>query len=466
MARSAQQSAGAMTIWMIVFAALWLTSTVFLIILYTGQEELTAEARRWEQAKNRCISAGEERSITTIQNASESGPTQVGILEQTRRDTAILATGSEEDDPTTIRAKRDKLYSDVSASGVLERGSKLDDASILDGARKIFAALQGDHRQLKEMSDEVNRLTAEVTRLEDLVSSQQAEFEKNAKLVNDKLQDVEDDRNAYRTERDEAVAKLEKQFLERDDQNTREITKERERVAQLEDDLESVRNRLLTQSQKSDGLAAGPQLLATAREADGEVLLAKAGEEIIYINRGKRHRVTLGLQFAVYNGDESIPSDGRAKARIEVVGVSDGTAECKIIDVRGDQLIFKGDTIANPIYDPERPPKFLVAGNFDINRDGQADRDGDKLVEALITEWGGDVVNELSATTDFVVLGREPFKPRANDGRSLTPEQSEARARQQETWENYNNVVTTASALSIPMLNQDLFMNYLGYRGR
>ena len=43
MARGQQQGFGSVTIWMIVFVALWLTSTVFLVLLYTAQEELTTE---------------------------------------------------------------------------------------------------------------------------------------------------------------------------------------------------------------------------------------------------------------------------------------------------------------------------------------------------------------------------------------------------------------------------------------
>ena len=50
MARSTQPGGGAGTIWMIVFAALWLTSTVFLVILYTGQEDLRNEAARAQSA--------------------------------------------------------------------------------------------------------------------------------------------------------------------------------------------------------------------------------------------------------------------------------------------------------------------------------------------------------------------------------------------------------------------------------
>ena len=46
MAKGQQQGVNAITVWMIVFVALWLTSTVFLVILYTGQEELRTENLR------------------------------------------------------------------------------------------------------------------------------------------------------------------------------------------------------------------------------------------------------------------------------------------------------------------------------------------------------------------------------------------------------------------------------------
>ena len=53
MARVSQQSSGPITVWMIVFAALWLTSTVFLFIVYTGQEDVVSENKRPAEAKLR-----------------------------------------------------------------------------------------------------------------------------------------------------------------------------------------------------------------------------------------------------------------------------------------------------------------------------------------------------------------------------------------------------------------------------
>ncbi|MHC5111352.1 MAG: hypothetical protein ACYTHJ_15905 [Planctomycetota bacterium] len=462
----AQQSVGAVTVWMIIFAALWLTSTVFLIILYTGQEELVADANRWEQAKNRCISGSEENSITIIQNASDGGPTQVGILEQTRGDTALLASGNETDDAATIRTKRDKLFEEVESAGVLPDGTSLADNSLLEGARALFVALQSDNRQVVELSNEIARLTDEVNRLEELTTGQQSTFVEKTKEIEAKLAKIEVDRDQYRKDRDDAMAKLETDFEEQNNQSTLEITRERELNKKLQTDNEALRGRITAQAQKSDGLVGGPVALATARQADGEIVLAVPGDDIVYINRGSRDRLTLGLQFAVYQGDQSIPSDGRAKARIEVVGINDSTAECKIVNTRSGLAIFEGDIIANPIYNPNRTQNFLVIGDFDLNYDGRADGDGARLVEALVREWGGAVTDDLDATTDFVVLGAAPRRPRVVEGRSLTPEQAERQAQRLTRWKDYSDTVASATALSVPILSQDLFLNFLGYRGQ
>jgi len=81
MARGQQQGVNAITVWMIVFVALWLTSTVFLVILYTGQEDLHSENTRLQSANRRLISPAEDKAIDLVKNAQETGPTVVGLLE-------------------------------------------------------------------------------------------------------------------------------------------------------------------------------------------------------------------------------------------------------------------------------------------------------------------------------------------------------------------------------------------------
>jgi len=221
---------------------------------------------------------------------------------------------------------------------------------------------------------------------------------------------------------------------------------------------------LAAQEQKSGGLTRGPDTLAPARLADGSVLTAVAGDDVVYIDLGEKDRLNLGMQFAVYSGENGIPADGRAKAQIEVASIFEDSAECKIVRRRRGQVVFEGDLIANPVYDRDRPQKFLVVGEFDLDRDGQVDAAGAQVIESLVREWGGVVTQELSAVTDFMVLGASPKRPLSGSTRNLSAEQAERRAAREKAWSLYADRLSTARALSVPILSHDLFLNFLGYR--
>lgn len=451
---------------MIVFAALWLTSTVFLIILYTGQEDLVSENKRLTEAKLQLISTQEKRSIPLIQSMSASGPTAVGILERLRRETSLLATGDDSDDPTTIRAKRDKFFEEIERDHLLPEGTRLANLSLLEAANLLSATLASSSGRLQELNDRVAKLDAEVRTLEETLDAERQNFEEKTKQLQARVAESEASRIAYQKARDEAIAAIEDDIAKTREEGTRQITAEREKNERLQNDLDALRQRLAAQEEKSGGLTRGPDRLATARRADGTVLTAVAGDDVVYIDLGSKDRLTLGMQFAVYNAESGIPADGRAKARIEVASIFEDSAECKIVRRRRGQVIFEGDLIANPIYDRDRPQRFLVVGEFDLDRDGRADTDGAKVIESLVRDWGGIVTHDLSAVTDFMVLGTSPKRPLPGNTRNLTAEQAERRAAQEKAYLLYTDRLSTARALSVPILPHDLFLNFLGYRVR
>ncbi len=465
MARASQQSASAITVWMIIFAALWLTSTVFLIVLYTGQEDLVSRSDDLERANKRLASAAEQRSIDLIKPADENH-TAVGILEGARRETAQLASGDENDDPTAVRTKRDKLYQDIGRDGLLTGRGQLGDVSLIDGVTTLYAALKAHGSQLTAANERIESLDNEIRALQKEKNDQQVDFEARAAELAGQLAKAEADHTTYRRERDDRVAELESDFERRRGLDDKDLKDERLRSAQLERDLADLRQRFSVQEQKFGALLIGPEALATARQPDGMVLTAVPGDGVVYIDLGADDRLTLGLQFAVYASDDGVPADGRSKAQIEVVSISDSSAECKIVRVAPNELILEGDLVANPIYDPSRPQAFRVVGEFDLNRDGLADPGGPSVVEALITEWGGSVAGELNAMTDFVVLGAPPRRPRDTARRDLSPEQLRRVEADRVAWQGYVDTVETAKALSVPVLSQDVFLNFLGYRGR
>jgi hypothetical protein len=114
--------------------------------------------------------------------------------------------------------------------------------------------------------------------------------------------------------------------------------------------------------------------------------------------------------------------------------------------------------VANPVYDPTRPPTFLMLGEFDLDRDGVLDRTGPAAVEALIANWGGKVTNELTPLTDFVVLGAPPQKPRTSTDGSLVSATASPTA-----WDTYNATAEAARSMSVPVMTQNVFLSFLGY---
>jgi hypothetical protein len=125
---------------------------------------------------------------------------------------------------------------------------------------------------------------------------------------------------------------------------------------------------------------------------------------------------------------------------------------------------MQGDWIANPIYDPKRAVTFLVLGSFDLDHDGEPDANGGAQVEAMISDWGGVVTSELTAITDFIVLGGPPRRP--TPPRDQSPENLARFNAIQQVYEAYVSAVKEAKALSVPVLRQQVFLNFLGFSDR
>ncbi len=464
MARGQLQGVGAVTVWMIIFVALWLTSTVFLVVLYTGQEELQTEAERLRQRNDKLISPQENSSLDITRSArrsEEGGPTVVGLLEAARRDTARLATGEESDDAEAVRRKRDQLVDTITAAGLVSDADRYADLSLFEGMSTLYKAFEAAHALRTQAERRMSDLEGEVAKLLELNTQQKNDFEARAKELSDRMVQTEADREKYRKTRDEAVAELERVFEERRTQDEDEITAERERNASLKHDMDELRKRYVSQQEKFGELELGGGSLSVVRQADGTILTAVPGDEIVYIDLGIGDRLMMGLQFSVYSSETGIPSDGRAKGRIEVVSIASKSAECKILSVGANELILAGDLVANPIFDSHRTLTFLTIGRFDLDHDGEFDANDLAIVESMVNDWGGQVTNELTAMTDFLIVGSPPRKPRA--ARDSSPEQAQRVAREQRAWDRYVNTLESARNLSVPAMSQDVFMNFLGY---
>jgi len=463
MARAQLKGIGSITIWMIIFVALWLTSTVFLVILYTGQEELANQNDDLRKRNDRLISRDEDSSLELIRDArpaGEGGPTVVGLLEGNRGETAFLATGERADDASTVRSKRDQILDAIVVDGIVPDTDSFEDASFHTAMTMLYQAFKSEHAQRTAVDERLAELDAQVATLIERNTEQKNDFDRRAKELSDELASLRADHEAYSAEREAAIADLQREFETRREQGTADLTRERERRAAMERNLAELQGRFQAQQERFGELMVGPEELATVRQPDGRVLTAIPGDEVVYIDLGREDGLTLGLQFSVYSSDTGIPADGRSKAQIEVVSISESSAECRIARVETNAVIVEGDLVANPVYDPQRQLTFLVVGKFDFDHDGAPDPDGAEIVDSIVTNWGGAVTSELTALTDFVVVGGPPPRPRAaGEGAREQTERDEEAAVE---WDRYTETVATARSLSVPILTQEVFLSFLG----
>ena len=469
MARAQQRGGSPFAVWMIVCLVLWLTTLAGLVVLYTMQEDLKNNHDRMRQRLSELVTDQERSSIPLIRNLGE-GKTAVGLLEEARAETARLALGDPEADVQTIRSARQALIDTIRADGVYENTRGLTDVALLDGFETIYGAYKKE-RQLRDAAERrKTELEEQVAQLNSRAEAQRSEFDDTISTLRDQLAEVEKDRDEYRAERDEQVDKLAEQKKQELAAANATRTKEGQLKDKYRKDLEATRERYTELKKRFAHQMVAPAELSTARQPDGQILTAIPGDTVVYINLGAKDGLTLGLQFAVYAPETGIPADGRSKAQVEVVSISESSAECRIVHVSGHEVIVEGDLVANPMYDPDRALSFYVVGEFDMNRDGTLDADGARAMEAMIRAWGGSVASELTGLTDFVIVGAAPPKPLSED--RVQAEDAQRNEAVKRTYDRYVNTVGNAQTtglaerLSIPVLTQEVLLNFLGYSGR
>ena len=211
-----------------------------------------------------------------------------------------------------------------------------------------------------------------------------------------------------------------------------------------------------------------PDVEMKAYEPDGKVILVDSQSKIVHINLGSEDHVYRGLTFSVYDKNQPIPRDGIGKAEIEVYNVGDSISTARIIRSETKNPIVVDDIAANLIWDSKAANTFVIAGDFDLNKDGAADADAIEKIRGLVEKWGGKVADSVTVNTDFVVLGTPPSIPPKPtlEQMEIYPDAMERYEKAVQRLANYKQVQSQTQALWIPILNADRFLYFIGYKTR
>jgi len=210
---------------------------------------------------------------------------------------------------------------------------------------------------------------------------------------------------------------------------------------------------------------------AVIDQSDGQIV-SVTSDNIAYINLGIGDHIAPGQTFEVYDGRLPLPklpnlADNETmpvgKGSIEVIRVANGASQCRIIATQNGQNLSPGDKILNLVYDRNTKYNFVVYGDFDINNTGKAVPQDAQVIKRLVTQWGGTVKDQITPETDFVIMGKEPEVPQFTADELKDPFNKKKYDDANAAADKYDDEAKQAQDLSVPILNQNRFLYYVGY---
>ena len=250
------------------------------------------------------------------------------------------------------------------------------------------------------------------------------------------------------------------------DQQKTDIADKDRRISVLAQEMEQARNDIrerdrLVLKYLQEIADRRPRLGTQPHTPDGKILKALLDQQIVYVDIGEKDHAKPGLPLAVYSSQTGIPADGVGKAQIVVNNVFSTTSECRIVKAKKDDPIIEGDLVANVVFDPARTYKFVVEGDFDLYGEGRTDPQAKEYIRTMIERLGGQLVDEIAVSTDFVVLGEEPPRPPRPEA-DAPPGDWQLYTQKMKKYDDYTRIKGTALRLQIPIMNTTRFLAFTG----
>ncbi len=372
-------------------------------------------------------------------------PTPPEVLESYRQTPQLLTQQQpyiEIDDPNTI--------------GLVRIIEKLK--TKLDNTTNTVLALEEQLEQLKSRFDDA--MAAGFQKEQALL----AEKEKYQQQVNEIKQDYDDLKTMMQQTSEQQVKTLMAQLDEERDERKRL----NQQLLKTEAELAISEERIKRAQERLHALVPPPDSEVAAYKPDGKIILIDDSTKIVHLNIGSDDRVYRGLTFSVYEKNMPIPKDGKGKAEIEVFNVGKNISAARITRSNVKNPIILNDIAANLIWDSDRTNVFVVAGEFDLDGDGDIDYEAAEKIKALIEKWGGRVADDISIDTDFLILGTMPrvLKKPTFEQIEVDPMAMEKYEASLRKLTSYKEVQTRAEALSVPVFNAERFLYFIGYKAQ
>lgn len=441
---------------LIVFVILFLAATVGLVLQLTNVKRIQSD---WAAARRDLDSYGSPPSFYLGEAGKLNGKVFDVLHGDVKRLTKLVAKS--ESNGMQVETDARKLLDELG----LAKKDKAD-VALLDIIKQL-------NDRAKKLGDENAQLTRDLggaleenQKLAGAIKGAKDDFEKKIVDINEQIAQLQKEKQQSLEAKDRQLQELDASATQRNEAFNQMRIDMQKREKEKDLAINRLQNQVEEQVRKIQELNKSttfdPNAILT--KSDGRVRRAIPGSDIVYISLGANDKIKVGMSFEVYSQSREPQRSLRGKASIEVVTMMDDSAECRVTRGTAGQPIIEGDIVVNIAYERNRLPKFLVEGEFDLNYDGVVDFDGVDKIKGMIRQWGGQVVEKLDETTDFVVIGAAPQAP-GGVPEGVSPQVADQINTRQLEQGRFRELVGQAKSMYIPVITQNQFLFLTGYAG-
>ena len=468
-----RKQSNAMLYTLITFIGLLIVATTIAVIYYVKTEEYRDKAIKAESNLEEIIKPAEQlKGLGKIVGTVPIGKSALGTMANYLDETVCLIVGgvpeatSAEAKVSDANTKRDNALKSAQEHLDITEPNTTGLVQIIgDLTAKLNNTINAKDTVQKDLNDQIAQF--------DITKRIYSEREQVIQGEKDKLQQqVETIQKDY----DELQARLKQSTTEQVDTYRKQLEEARANLKLVNDkllktqaELKMAEDVMKLAQQEVREIKPSPDHEVLAHRPDGKIILIDDQTKVVHLNIGSKQHVYRGLTFTVYNRSGSIPKDGRGKAEIEVFDVAETYSAARITKSETKSPILMGDIVANLIWHSDKTNVFVVAGDFDLDNDGNIDQNATGKIQTLIEKWGGRVADTISIDTDFLVLGGQPQVPKQQptfEELELDPGAMQRYQTLLQRLNHYNQLQGQAQALWIPVFRYERFLYFIGYKGQ
>ncbi|MHC4566268.1 MAG: hypothetical protein ACYTE3_10970 [Planctomycetota bacterium] len=469
-ARRRKQS-NAMLYTLITFVGLFIATTTVAVIFYVKAEEYkTGEADLQGQLKNLATST-ERNELPSTVGARSGRETYLGLLAGYFDQTVTMIVGGPPA-PDSAEIKIDGAGKAIEdALNVAKGYISIADPNMIglvQTIKDLAAALDSTTKAKLNTEKELADKRAEFALAQAANADKEAALQVEKEEFRQQLEQTKKDYADLSTLLQQTTSEQVKRLTVERDQLRNDLSAKNSTLLETQALLKEAQDRMKLAQEEVAKIEPGPDRAVLAQEPDGEVLLVDDKAKVVHLNIGGNEHVYPGLTFTVYDRGTAVTSDGKGKAEIKVFDVAETYSAARIVNPEISKPILKGDIVANLIWDADRTNVFAVAGDFDLDGDGQLDADATTRIETLVEKWGGKMADAITIDTDFLVLGNQPTvlqKPSLEE-EEIDPQATAKYEASLQRLARYNQLRDKAQSLWIPVFTYEKFLHFVGYKSQ